>query len=192
MKGEEWMEDITIVELFLKRDEQAIKLVSDKYGKRLRNISFGILNDEQASMECENDTYFQAWNLIPPNEPKNYLFPFLARIIRNISLNYCRKENVLKRKAFISELTKEMEECLPDTKDVETSIDDILLKDAINGYLSTLDDEKRNIFLRRYFFLDSIDEIAKRYLITNSKVKMTLLRCRKKLKAYLEKEGYSI
>lgn len=106
---------------------------TEKYGKRLRNISFSIVNDEQTAEECENDTYYQAWNLIPPNEPRDYLYPFLVRIIRNISLNYCRHKTVLKRKAHISELTKEMEECLPGMNNVEESIDDILIKDAVNS-----------------------------------------------------------
>ena len=184
------MEDDIIVELFLKRDEQAIKLVSDKYGKRLRNISFGILNDEQASMECENDTYVEAWNSIPPHSPKEYLYAFLARITRHVSLNCCRERSRLKRSAYICELSSEMEQCIPSPDDCECRIDDLVFADVINKFLASQNTEKRNIFLRRYCYMDSIADISKRYGYSESKVKATLFRSRNQLREHLEKEGY--
>lgn len=184
------MDDNRIVELYLLRDETAIRETTEKYGSRLRSLAYGIVKDRQTAEECENDTYMEAWNTIPPHEPKNYLFAFLARIIRNISLNCCRNRNRLKRSAFISELSEEMEQCIPAPDDVECRIDDITLRDAINGFLSILDDEKRNIFVRRYWYLDSVELISKRFALSESKVKTTLYRCRNRLREYLEKEGY--
>lgn len=186
------MEDNRIVELYLMRDETAIKQTTEKYGSRLRSLSYVIVNDKQTAEECENDTYMEAWNTIPPHEPRNYLYAFLARISRNISLNCCRNRNRLKRRAFICELSTEMEQCIPSPDDVECRIDDIALGNAINGFLAKLDEEKRNIFVRRYWYLDSVAAISKRFVLSESKVKTTLFRCRNGLREYLEKEGYTL
>jgi len=186
------LDDNKIVELFLLRDETAIKQTAEKYGKRLRSLSYGIVNDPQTAEECENDTYLKAWNSIPPNEPRSYLYAFLARITRHISLNYCRDRSRLKRSAFICELSAEMEQCIPHPNDNECPIDDIALGEAINKFLSALDEQKRNIFIRRYWYLDSIAAISKRFDLSESKIKITLFRCRNKLREHLEKEGYSI
>ena len=186
------LDDNKIVELYLSRDETAIKQTSENYGTRIRFLANNIVKDLQTAEECENDTYLEAWRTIPPHEPRTYLFAFLARITRHISLNICRGRNRLKRSAFICELSTEMEQCIPSPDDTECRIDDIILKDAINNFLATLDEEKRNIFLRRYWFLDSIADISKRYAISESKVKTTLFRCRNQLREYLEKEGYTL
>ena len=134
----------------------------------------------------------QAWKLIPPNEPRDYFYPFLARIIRHISLNCCREKSALKRSAYICELSDEMQECLPAAQNVEETINKMLLGEAINGFISTLNEEKRNIFLRRYWFMDSIEEISNRYEISKSKVKTILYRIRKQFRRFLEKEDYMI
>lgn len=186
------LDDNKIVELYLSRDETAIKQTFENYGTRIRSLANNIVKDLQTAEECENGTYLEAWRTIPPHEPRTYLFAFLARITRHISLNICRDRNRLKRSAFICELSTEMEQCIPSPDDTECRIDDIILKDAINNFLATLDEEKRNIFLRRYWFLDSIADISKRYAISESKVKTTLFRCRNQLREYLEKEGYTL
>ena len=186
------MDDNKIVELYLLRDETAVKQTSEKFGTRLRALAYGIVNDYETAEECENDTYMQAWNTIPPHEPRSYLYPFLARITRHISLNCCRDRSRLKRSAFICELSAEMEECIPAPDDVECRVDDIVLGEAINGFLGKLDEEKRNIFIRRYWYMDSIAEISKRFGLSQSKVKTTLFRCRIRLREHLEKEGYTI
>lgn len=186
------LDDNKIVELYLSRDETAIKQTSENYRTRIRSLANNIVKDLQTAEECENDTYLEAWRTIPPHEPRTYLFAFLARITRHISLNICRDRNRLKRSAFICELSTEMEQCIPSPDDTECRIDDIILKDAINNFLATLDEDKRNIFLRRYWFLDSIADISKRYAISESKVKTTLFRCRNQLREYLEKEGYTL
>lgn len=186
------LDDDKIVDLYLLRDETAIKQTAEKYGNRLRSLAYGIANDQQAAEECENDTYMQAWNTIPPHEPRSYFYAFLARITRHISLNCCRDRSRLKRSAFICELSAEMEQCIPAPDDVECRIDNIALRNAINGFLSKLDAEKRNIFIRRYWYLDSVAAISKRFTLSESKVKTTLFRCRNRLREHLEKEGYTL
>lgn len=186
------MDDNRIVELYLLRDESAIKQTSEKYGSRLRALAYGIVNDRQTVEECENDTYMEAWNTIPPHEPRSYLYAYLARITRHISLNFCRDRSRLKRSAFICELSAELEQCIPAPNDVECLIDDMALREAINGFLGVLDEEKRNMFVRRYWYLDSIADISKRFTLSESKVKTTLHRCRNRLREHLEKEGYDL
>ncbi len=184
------MDDSKIVELYLSRDEAAIKHTSEKYGSRLRSLADGIVNDRQTAEECENDTYLEAWRAIPPHEPRSYLYAFLARITRHISLNCCRNRRRLKRSAFLCELSAELEQCIPAPDDVECRIDDMALGEAINGFLGSLSEEKRNLFIRRYWYLDSIAHISKRFALSESKVKTTLFRCRSRLREYLEREGY--
>ena len=186
------MDDNQIVELYLQRDETAIKHSAIKYGIRLRTIANRIVKDQQTAEECENDTYLEAWNTIPPHEPGNYLFAFLARITRHLSLNCCRDRGRLKRSAFICELSEEMEQCIPAPDDTECRIDEIVLNEAINDFLGNLSEEKRNVFLRRYWYLDSIADISKRFAISESKVTSMLYRCRKQLREHLIKEGYTL
>lgn len=186
------LDDDRIIELYLLRDETAINQTSEKYGSRLRSLAYRIINDQQTAEECENDTYMEVWNTIPPHEPRNYLYAFLARITRHISLNCCRDRTRLKRSAFICELSAEMEECIPAPDDVECRIDDIMLSEALNRFLCTLDEGKRNIFIRRYWYLDSIADISKRYAFSQSKVKSMLFRMRGQLKKYFEQEGYDL
>ena len=186
------LDDHSIVALYLQRDEAAITQTKEKYGSRLRRLAYGIVDDLQTAEECENDTYMEAWNSIPPHQPENYLYQFLARITRHISLNCCRDRSRLKRSAFICQLSAEMEQCIPAPDDVQCRMDDIVLREAINGFLGTLDEEKRNIFIRRYWYLDSIADISKRFALSESKVKTTLLRCRNQLREYLKKEGYTL
>lgn len=186
------MKDEKIVALYLERNKQALEYTASQYGTRLRNISYGIVEDRLTAEECENDTYLKAWNLIPPHNPVDYLFVFLARIIRHISLDACRTRSRLKRSAVITELTSEMEECIPAPDDTACKVEYQELGDAISHYLCTLHKEKQIIFVRRYWYLDSVDTIAKRLGIGHSKVKMTLLRCRNELREYLIKEGYDL
>ncbi len=186
------MEDIKIVELYLGRDEDALIHTSEKYGKRLRALSYGIVADMCIAEECENDTYAEAWNSIPPHEPCNHLYAFLCRIIRHISIDRCRSNAALKRKAYISELSLELESCIPSPDDCRQRIEDMIFAELLNSFLCGLSADKRKIFVRRYFFLDTVEGIAKRYGISESKVKTTLFRVRRKLKDYLIKEGYEL
>ena len=186
------MDDNRIVELYLMRDETALTHTAEKYGVRLRALAYKITDDRQSAEECENDTYLEAWNTIPPHEPRLYLYAFLARITRHFSLNFCRDRGRLKRNALICELSEEMEQCIPAPDDTESSIDDMALGEALNAFLRSLDKEKRAIFIRRYWYLDSIAEVAERFALSESKVKTTLYRCRTRLREHLEKEGYTL
>lgn len=186
------MDDTKIVDLYLSRDESAIARTADKYGKRLYSLAYSITDDKQSAEECENDTYMKAWDTIPPNEPRDYLYAFLGRITRHIALNLCRDRKRLKRSALICELDTEMDECIPSPDDTECRVDSIVLGDTINGFLGELDKQKRNIFVRRYWFLDSVENIAKRYSVSEAKVKSVLFRCRKKLREHLIKEGFNL
>lgn len=184
------MDDKRIVALFLSRDEAAIAQTREKYGGRLQALAFGITKSRMTAEECENDTYLEAWNRIPPQRPADYLYAFLACITRHIALNCCRSQNRLKRRAYLCELDAEMEQCLPAPDDTECRVEAAILAQVINDFLAGLTEEKRNIFLRRYWFLDSVAAISDRFGISESKVKTMLFRIRSELKAYLEKEGY--
>lgn len=186
------MDDNQIVDLYLMRDEAAIEETSKKFGSRLRALAHGIVKDRQTAEECENDTYMEAWRCIPPHTPRTYLYAFLARLTRNTALNYCRDRSRLKRSAYICELSTEMEQCIPAPNDMECRLDDMALGEALNKFLSTLNEEKRNIFVRRYWYLDSIAEISGHYALSQSKVKTTLFRCRILLREHLEKEGIAL
>ncbi len=186
------MEDSRIIALYLNRDESALEHTAVKYGERLRGISQAITEDAQTAEECENDTYLEAWNTIPPQDPSGYLYAYLARIVRHISIDVCRARGRLKRKTLICELTAEMEECIPAPDDTACKVEYKELGEAIGRYLYSLSEEKQLIFIRRYWYLDSVESIAKRFGMGQSKVKMVLLRCRNGLKDHLEKEGYDI
>lgn len=184
------MDNDGIIALYLNRDEAAIRQTADKFGARLRTLAYGITDDAQTAEECENDTYLEAWNAIPPHEPRDYLYAFLARITRHIALNRCRERSALKRGAYLCELSRELEQCIPAPDDAACRLDELALREAINGFLAGLDGEKRNIFVRRYWYLDSVAAIAERYGLSESKVKTTLFRCRNRLREHLEGEGY--
>ena len=186
------MDDARIIDLYIQRNEAAIRETADRYGSRLRSLAYGIVEDLHTAEECENDTYLEAWNLIPPHEPRCYLYLFLARITRHIALNCCRDRSRLKRNAHVCQLSSEMEQCIPAPDDVLCRMERAELARAINGFLATLEADKRNVFLRRYWFLDSISAISNRYGYSQSKVKSMLFRSRNQFREYLEKEGYDL
>lgn len=186
------MDDTEIVKLYLNRDEAAISQSKEKYGRRLQDISFGITADRLSAEEVENDTYFSAWETIPPKEPYTYLYAFLARIARNISLSICRSRSTLKRSAHIVELSEEMEQCIPSDEDIAEKLDRDILAEYISDFLKSKPEIKRNIFMRRYWFTDPVETIAKRFGLTESNVKTILFRLRNELKEHLEREGYML
>lgn len=186
------MNDEQIVEMYLQRNEAAIGHTQDKYGVRLRAISRGITADQCAAEEVENDTYLKAWESIPPNKPYNAFFAYLARITRNLSLSVIRARNTLKRGAVVVELSEEMEQCIPDKARAEEEFDKKLLSEKISAFLDMKSARKRDIFMRRYWFLDSVESIAKRFGMSVNSVNVTLFRLRNELREYLEKEGYNV
>ena len=188
------MEDTDIIDLYLVRDEGAIKETATKYGRLLRQIAYSILNCEESAEECENDTYLRTWNLIPPNEPRDYFLAFLGKLTRHLAIDEYRKNHTIKRFARTVELSQEMEECIPAGKTEEgwERVEEEALLGAINSFLETRPEWQRKVFVRRYWFCDSITEISKRYGYSEGKVKTELCRMRTKLKAWLEKEGYEV
>lgn len=185
------MEDQMIIELFWKRSEDAIQNTSQKYGKYLMKIAYNILNQYEESEECVNDTYFSAWKQIPPDRPQKFL-PYLGRITRCLALNRYDYLTAQKRHAeFILQLS-ELEECLEGTVSIEAQYETGEVATAISAFLRTQKSDSRNIFIRRYWFSDSIIEISKRFHMSESKVKSILFRTRNQLKKYLESEGYHI
>lgn len=179
------MTDEQIVDLYLARNEDAVRETSYKYGKRLRDFAKGITEDAGSAEECENDTYMQAWNSIPPQEPRDYLFNYLVCITRHLALNICRSRHTLKRSAYITELSSELQECLP-SGDPDSWINDMALKEVLNSFLADLDATKRNMFVRRYFFADTVTDISKTFGISESNAKVTLMRLREKFKKVLK------
>ena len=183
-------DDSGIVELFLERNEQALVFAARKYGVSLRKIALAVLGDESDAQECENDAYLKAWNSIPPNEPRTWLLPYLSKLVRETAIDRLRKEQAKKRAAQFTELTQEIESSLPSLNDVETEVDGALLSAAISAFLRQQPLQKRNIFLRRYWYMDSVAEISKRYSVSEGKVKTVLFRLRGDLKDHLKREGY--
>ena len=185
------MDDDKIIELYLSRNESAIRETQEKYGSRLRQTAYRILEDHGAAEECENDTYLEAWNCIPPHEPRGYFFEFLIRIIKHAAIDACRRNNRLKRKADFCELTKEMEECLPGEGGMDRKMEAQELGEIITDFLRSYPEEQCSIFLRRYWYYDTVPEISRRFGCTQGKVKSILFRMREALKKRLEREGYT-
>ena len=150
------MDDGSIVDLYLARDEGAIAHTSEKYGAALRTLADRILGDVPAAEECENDTYLEAWNRIPPHEPRDYFFPFLGRIARHLAIDRCRRRDARKRSALLCELTAELEMCLPAKENVEAEVSASELAAVIRRFLALCTEEQRGIFLRRYWYFDTI------------------------------------
>ena len=184
------MDDIKIIDLFFARDEQAIQETDKLYGKKLFALADRILNSREDSEESVSDTYWRAWETIPPNRP-NYFFGFLASICRHLSLNRLDWNLAAKRNGEVVTLTLEMEQCIPGSmQDSTLEVEEI--KHVLETFLDTLSSESRLIFLRRYLYMDTIMEIAQRYGIKESKVKTQLHRTRNKLRTHLEKEGIAL
>ena len=183
------MEDKQIVDLYWARSEQAISATAEKYGKYCHAIAFNILHSDGDSEECVNDTYLKAWESIPPMRPER-LSTFLGKITRNLSLDRYRRDNAGKRgKGEVPLALEELYECLPSGSGDDTVAEDILLTDIFNRFLSELTPEARKFFVRRYWYLSSVKEIARSYGVGESKVKMSLQRSRIALKELLKQEG---
>ena len=186
------MDDSMIVDQYLSRNEEAIKSTAAKYGKALNTLAFSFLEDHATADECENDTYFAAWNAIPPHEPRDYLFPFLRKITRQLCLNRIKEGKRQKRRAEIVQMSEEMANCLPSAQGVESELDAQALGKAISSFLKSISKDRREVFVRRYWYLESIKSIADHCGISESNTKSILFRTRTELKLYLEKEGYTI
>ena len=184
------MEDQQIVEMYLQRNEEAIARTEQKYMKYCRAIAIHILHIPEDVDEVLNDTWFAAWNSIPPHTPE-CLKTFLGKLTRNISLKRIRSEKTLKRGAAEMQVVfEEVEDWLQSEQNFEQQISEQALADEINLFLDSISDTERNVFVRRYWYMQSINEIAEYHGFSESKVKSMLFRIRKKLYAKLKKENY--
>ena len=180
------MDDLRIIELYFERDEQAIRETDVKYGKLCHSIAYNILNTQ----EDAEDTYVGVWNDIPPTRP-NYFMSFVCKIARNLSLKRLEFMKREKRSAEVMLSMDELASVLPDDRYAPDVSDEDVAK-LISKFLRTQKEDVRNIFIRKYFFFDSIGEISERFGFTESKVKNMLFYTRNKLRDYLIKEGVEI
>ena len=184
------MEDYQIVDLYWARSEHAIRETDEKYGRLLQSISYSLLSSREDAEECVNDTYMEAWQRMPEDRPI-YLGAYLSKIIRCLSVDRFRATHRQKR-GGMGQILEELTECIPGGESPQEAYENRELARVINGFLEELDEEKRRMFVRRYFYSDSVDAIANRMKVSVSKVKTTLFRLRGELKRRLEEEGISL
>lgn len=183
------MDDRSIVELFLERSEEAILQTDNKYGRYCHRIAFNILGNDEDSEECVNDALMRVWGSIPPNEP-NSLSSFIGKITRNLALDRLRQKKSEKRGNGETPLVlDELAECISGYDELERRADSAEIIAALNKFLEELNSVEREVFMRRYWMLDPISDIAEKYDISVSKTTTMLFRLRAKLKKHLMKEG---
>ena len=183
------MNDHEIIALFFERQENAISATAEKYGKYCHAIAYNILFNHLDAEECVNDTYLGAWNGIPPQKPSN-LTAFLGKITRNLAINRYKYHSAVKRGSGQIEIVlSEIENCIPNIKGIEETLDEAHLVAVINRFLHAQNKTKRNVFVQRYWYMYPICEIATMHDMSESKVKSILYRMRIELKQNLEKEG---
>jgi len=180
------MDDRSIIELFLRRDENAISELKNKYEKLFLTAAGKILSQREDIDECVNTAFFNVWNSIPPDEPEN-LSAYLCRIVKNKAIDMLRHNSAGKRNDAFTVSLDELAECIPDTS---VDVSAAQLAGAISSFLRTQDEKHRKVFVRRYWYGDTVAEIAGRYGLNEKTVATYLFRTRNKLKAYLQKEGY--
>lgn len=185
------MEDHKIIQLFCTRDETALEETAKKYNRYCTQIAYNILANLEDSKECVNDALLGAWHKIPPHIPEK-LSSFLGRITRNIALDKYDYNTAEKRNKKFETLLDELNECLSSANNVERQYEEGEIAKSISTFLHSSNKEHRNMFLRRYWYSDSISDIASRFEVSESKVKSILFRTRNKLKIYLMKEGFVV
>lgn len=182
------MQDEKIIDLFFERSEEAILALEQKYGKLCRQISANILGDSGAVEECLNDSWLGVWNTIPPERPR-HLGSFVCRIVRNLSLKRYRRDSAQKRNSQFDTAFEELQECLHGGSSAERQLEQKELVKSIEGFLDSLNQENRVIFLRRYWFSDSYEAIARRTGRSEKAISVRLVRLREKLRRYLTERG---
>lgn len=186
------MEDLQIIDLYWQRQECAIQETAQKYGNFLFGLAWNILHSRDDADECVNDTYFRAWNAIPPQRPSAFKV-WLGRITRNLSLDRWRKAKADKRGGEEMELLLgELDVCVPEARGVEQVMEDQEIAAAISRFLRAQSRESRTIFLRRYWYGESIGDIARLLGSSEGKVKSSLFRSRSALREFLEQEGIAL
>ncbi len=186
------MTDEAIVGLFWERDERAIEESKAQYDRYLTAVAVNIVGDREDADECVNDTLLAAWDAIPPHKPKN-LKTFLGKLARRIAIDAFRRRHRDKRAASEYALSlDELADCLPDTDSPEQEVDAKALSEAINAFLRALPQDKRRVFIGRYFYLDPLSAVAEYCGMSEAKAKSLLFRLRRELKAYLQQEGFFV
>lgn len=184
------MDDVQIINLFFARDENAIKETDQKYGKLCFRVANNLLWNKEEAEECVNDTYLAVWNKIPPTRPNNFT-AFICKITRNLSLKKLEFSNAKKRSADATISLSEIEETVPDNS-FAPGVGDEEVGKRISAFLRSEKELSRNVFLRRYWFCDSISDIAGTYSLSGNNVKSMLLRTRNRLRDHLKKEGFEL
>ena len=186
------LEDSKIIDLYWARKEQALAETDAKYGNYCRTIARNILRNFEDTEECVSDTWLHAWNSMPPQRP-GILSAFLGRITRNLSFDRCKYQQAAKRGGGALPLAlDELGECIPSAQRVEYALEQKELAAAIDRFLRTLPEKDCNLFLRRYWYVDSISVIADRYGMKENTVKSILFRTREKLRKFLGEEGIAV
>ena len=183
------MEDSKIIALFFARSEQAITELSIKYGKLCMRIANNILGNHQDAEECVNDAYMGAWNTIPPQKP-NPLQAYICRIVRNVSITRYHANTALKRNSHYDVALEELEYCLVSAETVDSRLNAKELSHLLDRFLATLDTRSRVMFMRRYWYSDSVANIASAFRMRPNSVSVQLSRIRNKLRKFLIQEGY--
>ncbi len=186
------MEDKQIVDLYWARSETAISETEKKYGRYCHYIAYQILYDDEDAKEIVNDTYLKTWNTVPTNRP-NPLKAYVGMLSNQLALDRYDEQNAARRGGGQLPLVlDELSECIPDNSNHTDIGESVALRDSLNKFLWSLPQKTRNIFVRRYWYVSSIAEIAEEYSMKESNVAMLMLRTRKKLKDFLNKEGFEI
>lgn len=185
------MEDDLIIGLYWAREENAIQETKQKYGRLCMHIARNILASREDQEECINDTYFTLWNRIPAERPSRFAV-FVSRITRNLALKKYAYVTAAKRNPQMVTSMEELGDCVSGRESVESELEAKQIQRAINSFLWQLEEEKRVIFIRRYWYFDSIAQISQSTGFSQSKIKSMLYELRKKLRIYLESEGVSI
>ena len=180
------MNDKKIIELYQNRDESAISMTIEQYGKYCYLIAYNILGSREDAEEAVDDALVDIWNAIPPALPTS-LKAYVAKATRNSAISIYRRNHAKKRYAEAELLLSELEECLPDPRS-EISVDSMSLNGAVNSFLAELSEDKRRIFVKRYFFGEELDKLAASEGISEKRLSVILFRLRAKLKKHLEKE----
>ena len=182
------MEDEMIVDLYWQRSDLAISETDKKYGRYCHSIAYNICGTDEDAEECVNDTWLRAWNLMPDQRPA-VLSAFLGRITRNFAINCFKAKTRLKRGGGEAALAlDELEECIPGGTEPERVLEEKELETAIGSFVSGLSDVERTVFVMRYWYVASIDEISKKLRFSKGKIKSILFRTRGKLRRYLQEE----
>ncbi len=185
------MEDKQIVDLYWARSEAAIVETQKKYGRYCHYIAYQILYSDEDAKEVVNDVYMKTWNTVPPHRP-DPLKPYVGMISRQLALDAYEAQHTQKRGGQVPLVLDELSECIPDNANGIDVGESLALRDALNRFVRSLSDRTQNIFVRRYWYASSITEIAEEYSMKESGVTVLLLRTRKKLKDFLDKEGFVV